>query len=158
MSLTVASVEAVLIRRCGPAMAVVAMDVSSTSPNPDLADPIRIAARGLGLSLASPLSVVDADLASLAGFAVERLLDLAERRTLETVLNRYTEVDAQVDRDAQKASQFADRLVRRIAALDVGLAKPYGPGSRGPVGSALVAGRPTPNASTFGDPRGWPIP
>lgn len=129
MGLTVAQIEGVLLKRCGPAMGVVGMDATTnTGANADLADAIGYGVTMLGLAAASPLAVADGDVASLAGPRLAKLLDLAERRTLETVLNGYTFVDRQVDRDAQKKDQFRQGLRARIDALTARLSQPYGGG------------------------------
>jgi hypothetical protein len=159
MPLTRADVESVLIARCGAALAVVGMNGTlADGTNPDLSDPIRHATRMFGISLIGTVSVTDADLATITGFGIERLIDMAERRIFETLLDRFVYVDTQVDRDSQKYDQLRKGWQARIDAITASLAKPYGPGVGGAQGGSLLRGRPVPNSATLGNRRGWPFP
>lgn len=156
---TRAEVEGVLLARCGRAMAVVGMDaLTANGTNADLNDPIRASVRLLARAVSGDVVVADGDLAPIAGSTLEKLYDLAERRTLETVLNNYVYVDRQVDRDAQKLDQFRKGLQDRIAYLTTRLAKPYGPGAGGAVASRIQAGRHRVTDATRGNPFRWPWP
>ena len=129
---TVANVEAILLKRCSAAMAVVTLDVTTADgTNPDLADPIRYAAVGIGLWLATPGAVADADLTPtcgppVAGHRYEKLLDLAELRTLETVLNRFLYVDQKTDVNTKQNNQWRQGLQARIEYLTRRISLPYG--------------------------------
>ena len=126
-TLTLAGVQGVLIARCSTMMSLVKMDATTKdTANADLADPVRCAIREIGYDTIDPLAVTDEDLAPIAGPDVEKLLDRAEQRTLETVWGNWTQVDMQQGDDAQKLSQLADRLLARIKDLEERIRKPYG--------------------------------
>jgi hypothetical protein len=125
--------------------------------NADLVDPIRYAVRMFGIQLQGTVSVVDADLISIVGWKIEKLLDIGEKRILETCVDRYIYVDSQVDRDLQKYDQLRKGWETRIAALESRLSRPYGPGTGGAVGGSLVAGRPLRNTEPLKGPGGWPF-
>jgi hypothetical protein len=156
MSLTRAAVETVLIARCGPALTRVGLDGATIDGNnAALADPIRTAMRTLGIHVADPVTPTDADLALVPNVRVETLFDVAERRTLETVLGNAVDVDETVDRDSQKNSQFAAQIERRVAALTEKLAKSVGIMRSGAVVAPITAGVVNPLRVLPGDPRLW---
>ncbi len=86
---TRAQVETILVARCGPWMKEVSMAETTDGTNADLTDPIRRALLLCGGTLASPVAVTDADLATVdADERLDELLDRAELRIMQTVQRR----------------------------------------------------------------------
>lgn len=157
MALTRANVEAVLIGRCAAALAAVSLDSTTVNgSNAALADPIRTAIRSLGYSVADPITPADSDLAEIPNTRVEQLLDLAERRVLETVLGRWTAVDQKFGQDSQSLSQYAIQLEKRVAALTAKIDAPSRVSSGGSVVRTIKAGKTPPGTLGYGDTRRWP--
>lgn len=128
MPLTVAAIEAELLILVGPYLRRVGLDgTTADGTNVALRGPIRRAVLTLGLTTAGPVAVVDADVAAVAGFALEKLLDVAELKALEMCWGNWPEVDQSAEGTSQSLSQLADRLERRIKALMERTVKPYGP-------------------------------
>lgn len=155
MALTRANFEAVLIQRCGAALTRVGLDGSTASgANAVLADPIRVALRGLGYVVSDPVTPTDLDLAAVPSARYETLFDRGELRTLETVLSHATDVDEKYGEDEQKNSQFAAQISRRIKDLTERINR-----SRGPQGGAVIGlietGYQAPTTLLPGDPRRW---
>ena len=136
MATTRAQVETILIRRAGKWLIAAGLDGTTISgSNVDLNDPLGFAIRACGGTVASIASVADADLATVPDSDLDKLLDIAELRTLESILGNYRLVDAKAGPVEAKASQLADRLERAIARLRSQLAIRYGI-----EGSSLSAG------------------
>ena len=120
MSLTRANIEAVLIKRAGHLMTVAGMDGTTVAgTNADLGDPIAFALRQIGCSVATPASPTDAEVAALSTDDTDQLLDLAEIRTLDTILQHLldlvdTQAGARADRYSQLAAGIQARLDRAI--------------------------------------------
>lgn len=118
MSLTRANIEAVLIKRCGHLLTVAGLDgATAGGTNADLGDPIAFALRQIGCSVATPASPTDAEVASASTGDTDQLLDLAEIRVLETILQHLldlvdTEAGARVDNYSQLAAGIQARLQR----------------------------------------------
>ncbi len=151
MPLTVAAIEAELLILVGPYLRRVGLDgTTADGTNVALRGPIRRAVLTLGLTTAGPVAVVDADVAAVAGFALEKLLDVAELKALEMCWGNWPEVDQSAEGTSQSLSQLADRLERRIEALMERVVKPYGPAAEsglipGPSAHGLIrAGRRDP--------------
>lgn len=158
-TLTRAAIEVTLISRCDAAMAIVGMNVATRDgTNPDLTDPIRCAVREIGYDTIDPMGVGDNDLAPLTGNEIDRVLDRAEQRLLETIWNKWTRVDEAMGDDNQKLSQLADRIMKRIADLEERIRRPYGYERTGGVlrPSSVVTTRR--NDQSRWSPRGWPYP
>ena len=118
MSLTRAYVEVVLINRCGHLLTVAGLDgVSCGGTNADLGDPIAFALRQLGVAVAVPAIPTTAEVAAVADDDQDQFLDLAEIRTLHTVLQHTldlvnTEAGSRVDEYSQLANGIQLRLDR----------------------------------------------
>jgi hypothetical protein len=127
--ITRASLEAELVERCGPLLALVGKDGTTVDgTNAALTGPLRDGLGSLGLQPASFSSVTDADLADVEPDDLPQLLAQAELRILLNVDSAYLLVDEQVDRDSQKNSQIRDMLARRIADLRKSLKDDFGVG------------------------------
>lgn len=159
MALTRADFEAVLVKRCGAALAKVSLDGTTIDgTNADLADPIRTAVRAMGYVVADPIDPADADLADVPATRYEALFDLAELRALETVLANWTGVDEKFGQDSQANSQYGKQLESRIKALCDKVAKAPNVAAPGAVVAKITAGRYCPSRVLPGDPGRWPKP
>lgn len=136
MSLTRSTLESILIRRCGQWLSMAGLDGTTTSgANLDLNDPLGYALRQIGLTVANPATVADADLTALADTDLDKLLDLAEYRALQTILENFAAVSLDVGGRAEHYSEFADRLQSLLALKLEHLQQTYGVGQ-----GALQAG------------------
>lgn len=155
-NLTRANVESVLIRRCATLLTKVGLDgVTQNGTNADLNDPIRRAVRDNGMGVSDPVTVTDTDLSSFSGWVIERLYDSAELRLLETIWGHWAEVSQTISHGKIEAQQLADRIQKRIEALETRLRKPYGQNvGIGSVGR-IAHGRCVPNDPRVVEPNGW---
>lgn len=112
--LTRAAIERVLVARLGAMLGAAGLEQSVVGNNDALADPLAWGLRQLGYQPAALDTVVDADLIAVAAAHVDALLDLAELRTLESILTNYTQVDSKVGQVSESAGQLLDQL-RNIA-------------------------------------------
>ena len=145
-SLTRAGVESELIDRCGVLLVKVGRNgTTCDGTNPNLNDPIRRGLRTLGLDTADPILVADADLATVTGWSIEKLLDAAELRCLESIWGSWAEVCQKIGLGSIELQQLTDRIERRIDHLVTRLRQPYGPNTGAPVVGAIRKGRVTPN-------------
>ncbi|HMN11834.1 MAG TPA: LytR C-terminal domain-containing protein [Bellilinea sp.] len=136
MAITRAQVDLILIRRCGAMLAAADLDGTTVDgSNYDLADPVASALRNLGFAVSDPTTVTDSDLGAVDSDTLPALLDLAELRTLETVLGNLDEVDIRLGQRDEKFSQLADRLEKRITRLSEKVAREHGLG-----GGSMQAG------------------
>lgn len=118
MALTRATVEAVLINRCGKTLTSVNLDGTTIDgTNAALTDPIGEGLRSLGLVVANLGAVVSGDLSGITDaddFA--QLLDVAELRALETALANWTEADQVSGQDnSQALGRLRESLERTVA-------------------------------------------
>jgi len=113
MALLLADVETVIVKRVGAFMVRAKMSVVGT-PNPALADPILWALRMLGYTPASIAAATDGDLASVVATHTDALLDLAELRTLESVLTNIPDVSTTAGPVSQSWGQLRTDLLTLI--------------------------------------------
>lgn len=126
-TLTRRGVELALIRRAGRLMTLAGLDgTSAVGGNPDLADPIAVGLRSVGVTPADPTDPADADFATVLPSSVPQLLDVAELRALENVLGHLDQPDQQQGADRQDWGKLAERLERTIARKAAALARTYG--------------------------------
>lgn len=113
-----AGVETILVRRCKMALEMVGMDYQTISgTNTDLNDALWTALNRLGYMVADPTSVTDAEVGAVDVDYHAALLDLAEIRVLETVLNAAVSlVDTSIGPRRESLSQFAQRIESVIEA------------------------------------------
>ena len=114
---------------------------TNNGTNGDLNDPIRRAARQIGVAVADPVTVADADLAGLVDWQVEYLFDVAELRLLESIWENWTEVSQAISLGKIEAQQLADRIETRIEKLEERIRKPYGRNIGVLAGGAIRHGR-----------------
>ena len=116
MSLTRIKVETILIRRLGGLLTEAELDGTSTDGgNLDLNDPIGWAIRQCSGTVTNFTTVSDADLASVSSADYDKLLDLAEYRTLQSISGNLAVVDIQVGPRRESLSQLVERIEARIA-------------------------------------------
>lgn len=120
MALTRSQLETVLVRRLGPWLTYVSLDTTITGSNPALADPIAMALLSAGYTVANITNPANTDLSTVPATDYNKLLDLAELRTLETILQAFTDFDTKglnyEDRDDQ-LGQRIEKAIQRKRAL-----------------------------------------
>ena len=154
-TLTRAAAESQLVRRAGKIMVRVGLDgTTQNGTNVDLNDPIRMAVRYMGLAVADAITVVDADVAPIIGWAIEQFLDLAEFRLFQSIWGNWAEVSQSISLGKYEAQQLADRIQLRIADLENRLRKPYGPNVGAVAVGAIALGQYIPNDPGLNPPTG----
>lgn len=129
MSLTRSLLESILIRRCGQWLSLAGLDGATVSgANLDLNDPLGYALRQVGLPVTDPANVVDGDFSALSNSDLDKLLDLAEYRALQTILENYAAVSLEVGGRSERYSEFADRLQSLLILKYEHLQRDYGLG------------------------------
>lgn len=147
MGITRSEAERVLVNRCGALLTAADLDgITNDGTNDDLNDPIGVALRTLGYSVASVVRVVDSDLESLATSDLDKFLDVAEYRTLRTILGNLDDVDIESGPFSAKYSQLPRQLERRLMRLEEKLQIEYGLG-----GAELEMGAINMNFAMHGD-------
>lgn len=128
MSLTRANIEAVLIKRCGDLLTTAGLDGATVAgTNADLGDPIAFALRQIGCSVATPASPTDAEVATASTDDTDQLLDLAEIRVLETVLQHVLDlVNTEAGQRVDEYSQLAAGIQKRIERAEDRARRLYG--------------------------------
>lgn len=126
MAVTRAQVEAILVSRLGPLLTKAGMDTTTIGSNSDLNDPIGWALRQNSYTVTDISDVTDTDLASLVTDDIDKMLDFAELRTLESILGNLALVDVKVGSRAENLSQLAKQLETRIDKLTKKLEDTYG--------------------------------
>lgn len=154
MPLTIARLETELLARIAPFLLAVGLDsTTADGTNADLRGPIRRGVLATGITPAD-LDVADSDIAAVAGWDLEKLLDVAELRALEVCWGNWSEVDEKAGEESQSLNQLADRLERRIAALAKRITEPYVPVDE----LGIVPGASCSGLITAGRRKPWHIP
>ncbi len=125
MSLTRAKVEQELVVRCRPLLTAAGMAITYGGTNASLNSSIGYAIRKLNGTTTDPLSVTDTDVATVADDDFDALFDVAELRTLETILGNWDKVDTTVGPTSERLSQTGASLEARIARLQAKIDKEY---------------------------------
>lgn len=137
MTVTRANIESVLIRRVGRLLTAAGLDGTTINgTNADLNDPISSALRVLNYTVSSIASVTDTDLLPVTDAHINYLLDVAELRTLESILGNLDLVDIRVGPRSESLSQLADQVQKAIERKTRHITRMYGVGLGG-----LVAGK-----------------
>lgn len=126
MAVTRANAETELVTRLGPWLSNVGMAVTTAGANASLNGALAYSIVKAGGAVTDPALVTDADIATVPD--IYKLYDLAELRTLESILSNFTLVDAKAGPVEAKNSQFADRLERLIARKKADIQAAYGLG------------------------------
>jgi hypothetical protein len=135
VAILVSDLQATLAGRCGATLTKAGLDGSASSSA--WLDPLAESAREMGVTLASPLTVADADLAAVTQAQVSQLVDVAELRSLENALGNLTKVSQKVSLGAQDWGELRDGLERAIGRLAARARDLYGVG-RGTVQGGTV--------------------
>src|SRR6185436_5322633 len=145
MSLTRSQTEVELLTRVRGIMGVVpGLDAStSDGSNLDLNGPIRRALGFIGYFAVDVGNVTDTDLASVTGWQVEQLFDVAELRLWENIWGNWPYWKYQISDASASPEQLADRICDRISMLEERIREPYGPNvGSGAVGVIVQDNRP----------------
>lgn len=127
MAITRGAVETVLIRRTRLWMAESKMDCATVSGNnKDLAEPISWSMRQCGYSVASIADATAAEVATVADTDADKLLDYAEWRLLNNILQNFALVDVSEGPHSESFNQFRLRLEEAIARKDRYMKATYG--------------------------------
>lgn len=128
MTITRANVEAEIVSRVGAWMTAASLAVTVAGANASLNSPIGWAIRLAGGTVVAPSLVTDTDVQTVTDANLDKLYDLAELRTLESVLSNYTGVDKKAGPVELKSSQLGDRLLGAIDRKRAQIAADYGIG------------------------------
>lgn len=127
MTTTRANIEAVLVRRCGKLLTAAGLDGTTIAgTNGDLNDPIGWAIRQCGGTVATLTSVVDGDVSSVNDADADKLLDLAELRTIETIEGNLDGVDITVGPRSESLNQLSVRVRAKLDSKRAQLQRDYG--------------------------------
>ena len=129
MTLTRANIEAILVQRCGAYMTAAGMVVTVAGSNANLNDPIGYAVRMSGGTVASYVAVADADILTVDSTDYDKLLDIAELRTLDSVATNLDDVDLTVGPRSEKLNQLALNLQAIMERKATRVEKSYGIGA-----------------------------
>ena len=129
MTLTRANIEAILVQRCGAYMTAAGMVVTIAGSNANLNDPIGYAVRMCDGTVTDYLTVADADILTVNSTDYDKLLDIAELRTLENILGNLDDVDITVGPRTEKLNQLALNLLARANRLNKRIEDAYGIGA-----------------------------
>lgn len=110
---SLADVQAVVGDRCG-ALLVEARAATGDPTKPSVDQCIGWALRMLGYATASILAPVNGEVTAVAALHVDALLDLAEMRTLESILTNLNGVDLTTGPVTEDFSDLPDRLAKLI--------------------------------------------
>lgn len=147
MTISRQDAEVVLIARVGKMLTAADLDgTTKNGGNEDLSDPIAVAVRMCGGSVASLRVVTDDDLAGVATDDIDKFFDVAEARVLENVLGNLDDVDLSVGPRKESFSQLAEQTEKKLTRLQKKLEKEYGIGLM-----ALESGVVNLNFATHGD-------
>ena len=126
MTITRAQCEQELVRRAKKKMLAVDMSVVVDGTNDDLSGPLAFAARVVGLTLASPITVTTAELANLSDDDIDELLDRAELRLFENIEGNIDTVDIKLGPHWEAKNQLAEQLQKKITSLRAAISSKYG--------------------------------
>ncbi len=129
MTATRAIIETLVVRRCKNLMDAVSFALTYAGANDDLNDPIAWAIRKLSGTVSNPVSVSDADVASVSDSSFDALVDLAEYRTLVNIKGNYALVDISSGPERESLSQVANNLKDLIEAKLEYIKNTYGIGA-----------------------------
>ena len=110
---SLADVQAVVGDRCGALLAE-ARAATGDPTKPSVDQCIGWALRMLGYTTASILAPVNGEVTAVASDRVDALLDLAELRTLESILTNLANVDLTTGPVTEDLSDLPDRLAKLI--------------------------------------------
>jgi hypothetical protein len=142
MAITRANVESILIRRLGALLTEAGLDGTTVDgSNVDLNDPIGWAVRQADGSVDDPATVDDEDVQTVATADLDKLLDLAEYRALESISGNLNLVDIESGPFRQSFNQLRVGLEQRIARKRKQLERDYDFGDSGFAASVIELDR-----------------
>jgi len=110
MTITRVICETVLVKRLKVLMEAAELAVTFAGANADLNDPLAWAMRRIGDSTADASTVTDAELAGVAEADYDDLINLAEYRTLQSILGNMDLVDITAGPRSERLSQLAAQV------------------------------------------------
>jgi len=125
MTITRAQAETELVRRAKKKMLLVNMAVTVDGTNEDLSGPLAFAARSVGLTLASPITVTTAELAGVGDDLLDEFLDRAHLRLLNDIKGNLTLVDITSGPFKESFGQLQDNLEKEIKRLEGKISMDY---------------------------------
>lgn len=128
MALTRANVETILVKRLGPLMTAAGMATTVAGSNADLNDPIGYAIRQAGQTVDDLTAVDDTDVARIGSDDYDKLLDVAELRTLESIQTNLDDVDIETGPVSEKRDQLGLRVEKALTRKRAQVARDYGLG------------------------------
>jgi hypothetical protein len=131
MALTRAQLETILVGNLGAWLAAADLAVTFAGTNADLAYPMASAIVDAGYDVADMSSPTDAELAIVPDSARRKVIDLAELRTLEAILQNYDGTDLTAGPVKIEDDDLGQRIERRIAAKRTSIYLLYGIGRAG---------------------------
>jgi hypothetical protein len=145
-ALTRAKFERELLDRMGPMLTASDRDAAAVGGNRAWGVGIREAARWIGLTLADPSEVTDADLANADISRVGEMFDVAELKCLELAARNFNQVGWASGSQRQDLHLFKAQLLADIKEMRDDLRRRYGYGlgalTAGSIGLGFQAGDP----------------
>jgi hypothetical protein len=145
-ALTRAKFERELLDRMGPMLTASDRDAAAVGGNRAWGVGIREAARWIGLTLADPSEVTDADLANADISRVGEMFDVAELKCLELAARNFNQVGWASGSQRQDLHLFKAQLLADIKEMRDDLRRRYGYGlgalTVGSIGLGFQAGDP----------------
>jgi hypothetical protein len=127
MALTRANIEVILTKRLAKNLAFVEFDsVTDDGTNEDLNDPIGFAIRQCGGTTTDYVLVDDADVATVDSADYDKLFDIAEWRTIESILGNFDKYGLKVGPRSGYQSQVREGLEGRLKRIKDYLEAAYG--------------------------------
>jgi hypothetical protein len=127
MALTRANIEVILTKRLGKNLAFVEFDsVTDDGTNEDLNDPIGFAIRQCNGTVDDYVLVDDDDVATVSSDDYDKLLDIAEWRTIESILGNFDKYGLKVGPRSGYQSQVREGLEGKIKRVEEWLENAYG--------------------------------
>lgn len=114
MALTRANAEDIVVDRLGALMDAAGLAVTVAGSNDDLNGPLSWAARQVGVTLASPVTVTDSDLSGISSDDYDDFFDLAEWRTLKNIQGALDLVDVTAGPRSEALSQLSTQVDRML--------------------------------------------
>lgn len=153
---TRADIEQEVVSRAEAWLAAAGLAVTYAGANADLNAPIGWAIRQAGGAVGAPSLVTSDDVATVTDTDYDKLLDLAELRTLQNVLSNLRSVDKKAGPAEIKSSQLAERVERRIAQLNTWLLSEYGIGGSSTLSFVDITYGVDTEAEYTNPPNYWP--
>ena len=126
MTLTRAEAETYAVGNIAGWIGLTELSVLVDGNNSDADNPLAAAGRFVGLTLASEITVTDADLVSLASADVQKFLDVAEFYMLRKTYQNFVQVNIALGQRSESLGDAGKRMEMILAAKKDDLQKLYG--------------------------------